>query len=69
MDRSKEFFEYAEHVYDEENMRTYSKEERDVGRERDYYMKIHLYKEVKQLQKHFRTKSLTVLTALLNINC
>jgi len=46
MDRYKEYAEKAYHNYDELNMRTRSIEEREQGKERDYYDVLHLYNEV-----------------------
>jgi hypothetical protein len=42
----KQFQEISKYSYDATNMRTKAIEEREVGKERDYYDVLHLYKEV-----------------------
>ncbi|XP_060562045.1 mammalian ependymin-related protein 1-like [Ruditapes philippinarum] len=60
MDRYKQYFEIAEHSYDELNRRAASREERDVGKERDYYLRIHLYNEGLDYMFNLRTMSCNV---------
>merc|ERR1711860_55238 len=60
VDRNKQFTEIAFHQYDEENMRTRSKEEIQQGEERNFYDKIHLYGERKQYTINLRTNQCNV---------
>ncbi|XP_045187645.2 mammalian ependymin-related protein 1-like [Mercenaria mercenaria] len=59
-DRYKQYFELAVHSYDEVNMRTASREEREVGKERDYFAKIHLYNEGLEYALNLRTMQCNV---------
>ncbi|XP_045212792.2 uncharacterized protein LOC123563817 [Mercenaria mercenaria] len=60
MDRYKQFYELAEHYFDEMYMRTFSIEEREVGKERNYYAKLHLYNEGLNYTLNLKTMLCTV---------
>ncbi|XP_045214320.1 uncharacterized protein LOC123564650 [Mercenaria mercenaria] len=61
-DQSKSFQEIAKYSYDAENLRTRAIEEREVGRERDYYDVLHLYKENKEYRLNLKTRKCNVST-------
>ncbi|KAL4237799.1 Mammalian ependymin-related protein 1 [Mactra antiquata] len=59
-DRANQYFERASHSYDEVNRRTRSIEEREVGKERDYYDTLHLHNVGMEYRLNLRTKQCNV---------